>query len=245
VTRGVRAAVLAGAWLAALALGACQPGGDDAAFGRRVRAYLLAHPEVLQEAMQKLEARQAAKDAADQQSAQRKLPALRAAVEHDPADFVANPGGAITVTEFYDYRCPHCIDAAPQVLALIRQHPDVRVVFKEMPIFGAVSQHAALAALTVQARHGDYLGLYQAMMTAPALDDATIDRLAAARGVRLADEAAEAPRAAAQLRRTGDLFNQLDLGGTPAFIVGDQIVLGDDMKGLDTAIAHARAARPA
>jgi protein-disulfide isomerase len=231
----------------ALALAACQPragGGDDAAFGQRVRAYLLAHPEVLQEASQKLEAKAAAQDAADMRTAQARLPKLRQALERDPHDFVANPSGAVTVTEFYDYRCPHCIDAAPAVVALIRQHPDVRVVFKEMPIFGAVSQHAARAALAVKAAHGDYVGLYQAMMATPALDDAAIDRLAAARGAPAAALGQGAtPETAAQLARNDALFNQLDLGGTPAFIVGDKIILGDDLPALAAAVTQARAGR--
>jgi protein-disulfide isomerase len=231
--------------LAAVALAACQPqaGADDAAFGRRVRAYLLAHPEVLQEASQKLDAKMAAKDAADLKAAQAKLPSVRQALEHDPRDFVANPSGWVTVTEFYDYRCPHCIDAAPQVVALIRRHPEVRFVFKEMPIFGPISQHAARAALAVKAAGGDYVGLYQALMATPALDDATIDRLASARGARAADLGPNAAAGAvAQIARNDALFNELDLGGTPAFVVGDQIILGDDMTALGAAVDRARAA---
>jgi protein-disulfide isomerase len=237
------------ALLALLALGGCQPkaaGADDAAFGARVRAYLLAHPEVLQEASQKLDAKVAADDAADRRSAQQKLPGLRAALERDPHDYVANPLGSVTLTEFYDYRCPHCISAAPQVMAMIRQHPDVRFVFKEMPIFGATSQHAARAALAVKAAGGDYVGLYQAFMATPALDDQTIDRLAAAKGARARDMAPDAAsEALAQIARNDALFEQLDLGGTPAFIVGDQMILGDDMKALTAAVAHARAVKEA
>jgi protein-disulfide isomerase len=231
----------------ALALAGCQKtlaAGDDQAFGQRVRAYLLAHPEVLQEASQRLEAKLAAQDEADQRAAQKALPTVRAAVERDPRDFVANPGGAITVTEFYDYRCPHCINAAPSVVALIRRHPDVRFVFKEMPIFGPVSQHAARAALAVKKAGGDYVSLYQAYMSTPSLDDATIDRLALAKGARPEDLApAAAHEDDAHLAVTAALFNRLDLEGTPAFIVGDRIVLGDDMKAVDAAIDRARAAR--
>jgi protein-disulfide isomerase len=233
--------------LAAVLLAACQRGGtasDDAAFGQRVRAYLLAHPEVLQEASQRLEAKLNAQDAADRRAAQQKLPSVRAGLEHDPHDFVANPLGAVTVTEFYDYRCPHCIDAAPKVIALIRQHPDVRFVFKEMPIFGPVSQHAARAALAVKKAGGDYVGLYQALMATPALDDETIDRLAVAKGARLQDIAPNASSdALAQIARNDALFNQLDLEGTPAFIVGDRMILGDDMDAVNAAIAKAKASR--
>ena len=92
----------------------------------------------------------------------------------------------MTVTEFYDYRCPHCINIAPKVVALIRTRPDVRFVFKEMPIFGATSEHAARAALAAKAQGKDYVGLYDAFMSAHPLTDDEIDRIAAAKGVDLA-----------------------------------------------------------
>ncbi|MDT9106024.1 thioredoxin domain-containing protein, partial [Escherichia coli] len=59
--------------------------------------------------------------------------ANRQALERDPREFVATPHGKITVTEFYDYRCAHCINAAPKVLDLIKANPDIRFVFKELP----------------------------------------------------------------------------------------------------------------
>ena len=163
MTRGL--SVLAIALAAALLTGCQDKAANDAAFGQRVRAYLLAHPEVLQESARRLDAKLAEDELATERQGAERLPRLRAAVERDPADFVAHPDGAVTVTEFYDYRCPHCINAAPRVVALIRDHPQVRFVFKEMPIFGPVSEHAARAALAVKAASGDYLGLYSALMT--------------------------------------------------------------------------------
>jgi len=217
-----------------MALAACGPSdGGDAAFGARVRAYLLSHPEVIQESAARLQAKLASDDEAAERRGRALLPRLRAAVERDPADFVANPGGAITVTEFYDYRCPHCVNAAPRVLALIHAHPDVRFVFKEMPIFGPVSEHAARAALAVKAAGGDYLGLYEQLMAARGLDDETIDRLARQKG------AIQIPKTNAHLAATAALFSKLALGGTPAFIVGDTIVYGDDMDALDSAVEAA------
>jgi protein-disulfide isomerase len=232
-----------GSLLAALLLAACQPAaGDDGAFGAKVRAYLLAHPEVIQEAAQRLQARMAAQDAAAQRRAVADLPKFRAALERDPRDFVANPGGRITLTEFYDYRCPHCINAAPKVLALIARESDVRFVFKEMPIFGPTSEHAARAAIAVKKGGGDYLRAYAAFMAAHPLDDETIDRIARAAGAKGAD-LKETPAADAQIAAVTSLFNALALEGTPAFIVGDTIVPGEDMDAVEAAVARARGAQ--
>jgi protein-disulfide isomerase len=218
-------------------LAGCQAQSDNA-FGERVRAYLLAHPEVLAEASQRLQDNADAKVLAAQKSAEAGLPKLRAAIERDPRDLVANPGGKITVTEFYDYRCPHCEAMAPKLLALIQARPDVRFVFKEMPIFGATSEHAAYAAIAVRKAGGDGLELYSQFMANQPLTDEAIDRIAAAHGV---GKAAMAPDAAntAQLAATNSLFSKLALDGTPGFVVGGRIFSGDDMNALNAAIAAA------
>ena len=225
---------------ASLILAACQPCvGADKAFGDKVRAYLLAHPEVLEEASQKLQATAEARIEAAQRRAEANLPKLRSAIERDPRDFVANPAGGITVTEFYDYRCPHCISMAPQLLALIHRRPDVRFVFKEMPIFGAESDHAAYAALAVRKAGGDYLGLYQNFMAARPLDDASIDSIAVAKGANRADIFPGAS-STSQLASTKALFDKLALDGTPGFVVGNHIMSGDDMAALEAAIDKTR-----
>lgn len=222
---------------AALALGACHGSASDAAFGERVRAYLLAHPEVLQEAASRLDARQAAQDIAAQKAGAAKLPALRAALERNPKDFVANPTGSVTVTEFYDYRCPHCISAAPKVLALIHGDPKVRFVFKESPIFGPTSEYAARAALAVRARGGDYLGFYRDLMAAEPLNVDTVNQIARRYGVD------RVPETEPHLAENADLFTKLALGGTPAFVIGDTIVYGEDMDAVEAAIRKAENAR--
>jgi protein-disulfide isomerase len=230
--------------LFALLLTACDSHTSDEAFGKRVRAYLLSHPEVLQEVGQRLDAKLAVEQLSDQRRAEALLPSLRSAVERDPRDFVANPNGKITVTEFYDYRCPHCADAAPKVLSLIHDNPDVRFVFKEMPIFGPTSEHAARAALAVKKDGGDSLGLYQAFMSARPLQDDAIDPIARAKGARPVDLSPTAsPAFNAQLTDTTGLFSRLALGGTPAFIVGDKIILGEDMEAVDAAVQKLRAKR--
>ncbi len=224
----------------AMLLAACHPATEsDAAFGQRVRAYLLAHPDVLQEASQQLQVNEDARVIAAQKKAEAQLPALRTAIERDPRDFVANPNGRITVTEFYDYRCPHCEAMAPKLLALIHDRPDVRFVFKEMPIFGATSEHAAYAALAVKKAGGDYLGLYKTYMTTQPLDDGTVEKVALAQGAHAADIAPNADNTA-QLAATNKLFDKLALDGTPGFVVGGQILAGDDMDALKAAIDKAR-----
>ncbi len=221
--------------MAVLSLTACERAdpASDPQFGAKVRAYLLEHPEVLIEAQERLQAKRIAEA----------IHAARDSIERDPRDFVANPNGKITVTEFYDYRCGHCVNIAPEILKLIRENPDVRFVFKEMPIFGETSEAAARAALAVKQSGGNYLGLYEAYMGNRSLDGAAIERLALANGAAAAklNNPEFVAAANAQLLEVHALAGALGIDGTPSFVVGDQMIPGENLPALKAAIAAARA----
>jgi protein-disulfide isomerase len=222
----------------AMALAGCDR--SDRAFDDRVHAYLLRHPEVIQEAVSAEQKKEQVQATARTQAA---IGQSRAALERDPRDFVANPNGRITVTEFYDYRCPHCVNAAPAVLKIIQANPDVRVVFKEFPIFGSDSEIAAAAAIAVKQAGGDYLGVYSDFMAARPLNMDAIQRIMSAHGVdpsRL--QKPDFQKAASdQLLATRRLAIALNIEGTPAFIVGDTVIPGEDMDAVHAAINAARA----
>ena len=197
-----------------------------------LRAYLLEHPEVLEEATIKLQEKRVAAA----------IERVRPVLERDPRDFVANPNGKITVVEFFDYQCGHCINIAPAVLEIIKNNPDVRFVFKEMPIFGETSEAAARAAIAVKEAGGNGVGLYQGYMTTRPLTTEAITRLAVANGAsaaRLADPAFVAG-ANAQILEVHSLAGALGIEGTPAFVVGDTLIPGEDLEALKAAIERAR-----
>jgi protein-disulfide isomerase len=221
----------------ALSLTACQK-ADDAVFGQRVHAYLMAHPEVIREAADKLAENERL---ATVKASTDAIGKNRNQLEHDPRDFVANPDGKITVVEFFDYRCGYCKLAAPQVVSLIEQNPDVRFVFKEFPIFGEVSDSAAKVALTSEGK-AKGVELYKGLMGEKALDEAGLDRHLAAIGVNpaAARKDAQEPLIARQILDTHALAEALKIDGTPSFIVGNTLIPGADIPALKAAIAKAR-----
>lgn len=211
----------------------------DPGFDAKVRDYLLRHPEVLEEALTKLEAeRQAEQVAAAGQAIARERQALIA----DARDPSIGPKDAkVTVVEFSDYRCGYCKLAAPEMVELIRANPDVRFVFKEFPIFGATSEYAAKAAL-VAAKSGKYLPVHAALMAEKNLDQAAVDRVLTANGLDPAAVRAEGqkPEYARYFADKHALAGRLNIQGTPAFVIGDVLVPGADMEAVKAAIAAAK-----
>ena len=230
----------AAAALAALSvftLAGCQK-ADDAVFGQRVHAYLMAHPEVIREAIAQLQTNEQAAAAKASTDAIKKY---RAALENDPRDIVLNPAGKVTVVEFFDYRCGYCKLAAPEVVKLVQQNPDIRFVLKQFPIFGEVSDTAAKVALTPAAKP-KALALYQSWMAEKALDDTLLDHDLTAAGVDPAQarKAADDPAIARQILDTRALAENLKIAGTPAFVVGDTLIPGADIPALRAAITVAK-----
>jgi protein-disulfide isomerase len=222
---------------ATLALAGCQK-ADDAGFGQRVHAYLMAHPEVIREAAQKLQENEQAEAAKASTEA---IGKFRNQLERDPRDIVINPNGKVTVVEFFDYRCGYCKLAAPEVVKLIEQNPDIRFVFKEFPIFGEVSDTAAKVALTPAAK-AKGLDLYKSWMSEKALDDTLLDKDLKAAGLDPAQlrKASADPAIERQILDTRALATSLKIEGTPAFIVGDTMIPGADIPALRAAITVAK-----
>ena len=218
---------------AVLALGGCEQ-VEDKAFELKLRAYLREHPEVIREAAQKLKQKKIAAAARTLEHAQPRL-------ERDTRDFVVHPDGHVTVVQFFDNRCVYCSAAAPDVLALIAQNPDVRFVFKQYPIFGSTSDYAARVALTPQGK-AKGLELYRAFLGQKDLTPARVDALAAKAGLDPAalKLAIDDPAIDEQIRDTRALAQEIDVRGAPTFVVGGQIIQGADPEGLRAAITRAR-----
>lgn len=236
--RIIRSALAAGAALfvaAPLALAPAAPTAaqeitaeQKAAFEKRVREYILENPEIIVEAMQVLERRQER----DKRAADRALLSrLSDEILNDGFSYVGgNPDGDVTVVEFLDYRCGYCKQAHEGVQALIEADKNVRYVIKEFPILGPESTFAARAALAAHRMdEGKYAEFNDALMRHRGdLDQNAVMRIADSIGLdanRLAEELEE-PEIAEQIRRTYALARNLEINGTPGFIIGDEIVRG-------------------
>jgi protein-disulfide isomerase len=207
-----------------------------------VHDYLKNHPEMLIDAIQAADDKLKA-DARDK--AKQELAAHRQDVFNDPQSPVAgNPGGNVTLVEFFDYRCPYCKQVEPSLEKLIGDDRQLRFIFKEFPVLGPDSETAARVALAAK-KQGKYDAFHRAMMaTGGHIDESVIFKVAASVGLDIdrIKQDMKSPDIDKELKANLDLGKTLDLDGTPSFIVGDTIVPGaigaDELKQL---VASARA----
>ncbi|MEX2454437.1 MAG: DsbA family protein [Rhodospirillaceae bacterium] len=223
---------------------ATMPAEDRAAIERVVRDYILANPEIVMEAIERLREKQRTAEQTADQSA---IAANRAQLFDDPNSVVGgNPGGDVTIVEFFDYRCGVCKRVHPIVEDLVQSDANIRRIYKEWPILGPESVVAARAAIASR-KQDKYVVFHNAMMDARAtLDEARILQIAASVGLDTRRLRADMTSAETDsiLSANYALAENLKLNGTPSFVIGDTLLRGGrDLETLRTIVADARKRR--
>lgn len=143
-------------------------------------------------------------------------------LNHAGNPVAGNPNGAVSVVEFFDYQCSHCANMAPTIANIIKANPDVRIVFKDYPIRGPMSDFAAHAAIAAN-KQGKYPELNHAMLTTGlSLTEDNIYDLAKAAGINVTQLKKDMNSSAtkSQLKSNQSLASELNINGTPAFFIG-------------------------
>ncbi|MEM9211376.1 MAG: DsbA family protein [Pseudomonadota bacterium] len=172
------------------------------------------NPEIVLEAIQIIQEREERMLLADAQSSEN-------------AEVLGNPLGTITIVEFFDYNCHFCKRSVETVRAAIENHSDVRIVMREFPILSEGSDFAARAVLA--AREQDmYEEFHWAMMDASRANEASVIATAEELGLDIEKLRSDmnAPEVEEHIRESRRLAEALDVTGTPAFLIGTQMVPG-------------------
>lgn len=228
------AAGLAGLVIGGAVMAAAQGGGPARAeIEAIVRDYILAHPEIIQEAAAKLHERELAKA----------VEANREAIETPFASAWAGAAdGDVVLVEFFDYACGFCRKSVADIDRLLAEDSGLKVVWRELPVLGPDSQTAAQASLAA-AQAGKFRPFHEAMFAA---GRPSAEAIAAARKVAglAAGSAASGARVShqAEIDKNYELARAIGASGTPTFVIGDHVLQGAvGYDALKAAVAAARA----
>ncbi|WP_299661100.1 DsbA family protein [uncultured Ruegeria sp.] len=202
---------------------------EKAEFGAQVREYLLENPEVIIEAINILEERNASAEA----QADKELVAANADdLFNDGYSWVGgNPDGDITLVEFMDYRCGYCRRAVPEVASLLAEDGNIRLVIKELPILGDASIVSSRFAVATKQVAGDdaYKQVHDALLEFTGEpSEVTLRRISD--GLGLDSEAIiaamDSDEVSEEITKTRELAQKLRISGTPSFVLGTEMLRG-------------------
>jgi protein-disulfide isomerase len=194
-----------------------------------IKGYLMENPEVLRDAINELDTREKAVENAARQKIMGEAEGPLYRSSHQAV--IGNPNGKITLVEFFDYNCGYCKKALPTLSRLVKENPDLRVILKDFPILSPGSIEAAQIASAARNQfngdkfwefHQRLLGMRTPVGKAQALSvakdmGADMDKLA---------KDVQAPGIMSGIEETDTLAKQLAMTGTPAFVIGQEVVLG-------------------
>jgi len=195
-----------------------------------VRNYLLAHPEVLEEAMAELNKRQTAAEAEKQKAS---VAANAETIFNSPRGVVlGNKDGDVSFVEFFDYNCGYCKRAMADMLDLMKTDPKLKVVLKEFPVLSQGSVEAAQVAVAVRMQDPGgkkYLDFHQKLLGGRGAADKA-RAMAAAKDagldiVRIEKDLAS-PEVRATIEENFKLAEAMGMNGTPSYVIGKQVVIG-------------------
>jgi protein-disulfide isomerase len=193
-----------------------------------VRSYLIAHPEVLEEAMNELNKRQAAEETAKHEAA---ISQDADSIFNSPHGVVlGNKDGDVAFVEFFDYNCGYCKRAMADMLDLLKNDPKLKVVLKEFPVLSEGSVEAAKVAVAVRMQDPKkYLDFHTRLLGGRGPADKA-RALAVAKDVGLDVARIEKDLANPEIRATIEenmkLAEDMGLNGTPSYVIGKQVVIG-------------------
>jgi protein-disulfide isomerase len=226
---------VAAAATAALAMQASAPVGtaDRAAIEKIVHDYILEHPEILPQAMERLQTKRTG-SIIDQN---------RDAIETPFAgSWEGAAKGDVVLVEFFDYACGYCRASLPDIGKLVSEDKSLKVVYRELPILSEASGDAAKVSL-LAAEKGKYMPYHRALYAAGKVTRDTIFAAAANVGIdrKAAEAAMVSPQYAAEVESNIKLAQLLQANGTPTFVIGDQVLNGAvGYDALKVAVAKAR-----
>ena len=210
-----------------------------------VKEYLVAHPEVLEEAMAVLSKRQAADEAAKSEAS---VAENADKIFNSPRGVVlGNKDGDVTFVEFFDYNCGYCKRAMSDMLDLMKSDSKLKVVLKEFPVLGEGSVEAAKVAVAVRMQDPGgkkYLDFHQKLLGGRGPADKA-RAMAAAKEAGLDTARIEKDMASPEVRATIEenfkLAEAMGMNGTPSYVIGKQVVVGAvGLDGLKEKIGEAR-----
>jgi protein-disulfide isomerase len=195
-----------------------------------VRNYLIAHPEVLEEAMAELSRRQTAAEAEKHEAGVAKNAQT---IFNSPRGVVlGNKDGDVTFVEFFDYNCGYCKRAMTDMLELLKSDPKLKVVLKEFPVLNPGSVEAAQVGVAVRMQDPSgkkYLDFHQKLLNGRgAADKARAMAAAKEAGLDMAriEKDLASPEVRATLEENFKLAEAMGMNGTPSYVIGKQVVIG-------------------
>ena len=199
---------------------------QKAEVNKMIAEYLQANGE---EIITSVETYQNNLDAEERQRAEVKAEAFLDELEKENnLPMTGNPKGDLTLVEFFDFNCGYCTKALEEIVTVLEDDKEIKVVFMDMPILGPNSLEASKWAMAAH-EQGKYFEFHQDLLHHQGpKDEAAMTKIAEKIGldVKKLKTDKDSKKIASLLDNNIDKARSLNIQGTPGFIINGRIFPG-------------------
>jgi len=196
-------------------------------FEEKVEKFLLENPEIILRSLQNFEE----KKAKEQEISNQKIISenLDSLTDSSNGLYEGNINSKKIIVKFFDYNCSYCKKAHSDIQKLLK-NVDVKIIYKNFPILSENSVYLAKLGIFIAEKDVDSFNKFYKIVNENKgrIGKEKLSKITKEFGVNL-DELNDVQvndRLEKKLKIDIDLANKLGLRGTPAFVVGNEIIFG-------------------
>lgn len=142
--------------------------------------------------------------------------------------FLGNKNGKEIIIEFFDYNCGYCKRSFPEIMELVSENKDIKIILKELPVLGESSILASKASIASQ-KQDKYFEFHQELINFSGLISLIdIKKISKELGINYEQlqKDMNSEETILLINESYRLADLIGVRGTPAFIINNNLIPG-------------------
>ena len=142
--------------------------------------------------------------------------------------FLGNKNGKDIIIEFFDYNCGYCKRSFPEIMELVSENKNIKVILKELPVLGESSILASKASIASQ-KQNKYFEFHQELINFSGLISLSdIKKISKQLGINYEQlqKDMNSDETILLINESYRLADLIGVRGTPAFIINNDLIPG-------------------
>ncbi len=202
----------------------------------QIAAMLEKNPQMVVNALQKFEEQQ--REIEEKESAKLFLEHIDELNNDATTPYVGPKDAKVVLVEFFDFSCGFCKRIAEAMDIVVKNNPDVKVVFKPITFVSPISKYAAQAAIAA-GEQGKFMEVYKVLLTSSeALDEEKINALVEKEGLDMKKFKADvnSEKTLKVIENAANLANKTGVRGVPSLVLNGKKINTIEAEGIQAAI---------
>ena len=142
--------------------------------------------------------------------------------------FLGNKNGKEIIIEFFDYNCGYCKRSFPEIMELVSENKDIKIILKELPVLGESSILASKASIASQ-KQDKYFEFHQELINFSGIISLIdIKKISKELGINFEQlqKDMNSEETILLINESYRLADLIGVRGTPAFIINNNLIPG-------------------